>query len=60
MVDVTIRKRYRNSGIVYEYRFEIASVDGKRQWQTKSGFKTVAEVVRRDEQLCSLMKISAV
>lgn len=44
MVDVIIRKRYRNNGaVVYEYRFEIASIDGKRQWQTKSGFKTVAE-----------------
>lgn len=44
MVDVTVRKRYRKDGaITYEYRFEIATVDGKRQWKTKCGFKTVTE-----------------
>ena len=44
MVDIIIRKRHKNNGeVVYEYRFEIASVDGKRQWQSKSGFKSVTE-----------------
>ncbi|MDE7295920.1 MAG: site-specific integrase [Clostridia bacterium] len=43
MVDVCVRKRYRASGAVYEYRFEIASIDGKRKWQTKSGFKTITD-----------------
>lgn len=43
MVDVCVRKRYRASGAVYEYRFEIASIDGKRKWKTKSGFKTVTD-----------------
>ena len=33
--------RERNStkhGVTYEYRFEIASIDGKRKWMTKGGF----------------------
>lgn len=32
---VSVRKR----GKVYEYRIEIASIDGVRKWLTKSGFK---------------------
>lgn len=41
MGDVLIKTRTRNNGkVVYEYRFEIASVDGKRKWKTKSGFPT--------------------
>ena len=32
---VSVRKR----GKVYEYRIEIASIDGTRKWLTKSGFK---------------------
>ena len=36
---VNVRKR----GKVYEYRVEIASVDGKRRWLTKSGFKSKVE-----------------
>lgn len=44
MVDVTVRKRFRKNGeTIYEYRFEIATVDGKRQWKTKCGFKTATE-----------------
>lgn len=44
MVDVTVRKRYRKNGeTMYEYRFEIATIDGKRQWKTKCGFKTATE-----------------
>lgn len=43
MIDVNVRKRYRNNEVVYEYRFELASVDGQRKWKTKSGFKSVAE-----------------
>ena len=31
---------------MYEYRFEIASIDGKRQWKTKCGFKTMTEARR--------------
>ena len=36
---VSVRKR----GKVYEYRIEIASIDGTRKWLTKSGFKTKQE-----------------
>ena len=36
---LTVRKR----GNVYEYRFEIARVDGKRKWRSKSGFLSKAE-----------------
>lgn len=44
MIEVSVRKRFRKNGeTMYEYRFEIASVDGKRRFQTKCGFKTAAE-----------------
>jgi integrase len=44
MADVIVRKRYRKNGeTMYEYRFEIATIDGKRQWKTKCGFKTMTE-----------------
>ena len=38
---VSVRKR----GKVYEYRIEIASIDGTRKWLTKSGFKTRQEAL---------------
>ena len=40
MADVLVKKRERKNDTVWEYRFEVASIDGKRQWITKSGFKT--------------------
>ncbi len=43
MIDLCIRKRFTTKGAVYEYRFEIASINGKRKWKSKSGFKTVTE-----------------
>ncbi|MBD5086489.1 MAG: site-specific integrase [Clostridiales bacterium] len=43
MINLCIRKRFSTNGAVYEYRFEIASIDGKRKWKSKSGFKTVTE-----------------
>ena len=44
MKDVLIKARTLASGkTVYEYRFEIASVNGKRKWKSKSGFKTKTE-----------------
>ena len=44
MGDVLIKAWTRNSGkVVYEYRFEVASIDGKRQWKSKSGFATKRE-----------------
>ena len=39
MSKINIRKR----GNYYEYRVEIAPVDGKRQWLSKSGFRTKPE-----------------
>ena len=38
---VSVRKR----GKVYEYRIEIASIEGTRKWITKSGFKTKQEAL---------------
>ena len=38
---VNIRKR----GNVYQYQFEIAKVDGKRKYISKSGFKTKNEAL---------------
>ena len=42
MSNVTIQKR----GKYYQYKFEIASVDGKRKFLNKSGFKTKSEAER--------------
>ena len=42
MSNVTIQKR----GKYYQYKFEIAKVDGKRKFANKSGFKTKAEAER--------------
>lgn len=39
MARVNVKKR----GKVYQYRFEMAPVDGKRKYSSKSGFKTKAE-----------------
>ena len=39
MADVTVQKR----GEVYQYKFEIASIDGKRKIKNKSGFATKSE-----------------
>lgn len=39
MADVTVQKR----GEVYQYKFEIASIDGKRKFKNKSGFATKNE-----------------
>ncbi|MDE6442002.1 MAG: Arm DNA-binding domain-containing protein [Clostridia bacterium] len=43
MIGLCIRKRFTTKGTVYEYRFEIASINGKRKWKSKSGFKTITE-----------------
>lgn len=40
---VSVRKR----GKVYEYRFEIATVEGTRKWITKSGYPTKAEAFNK-------------
>jgi integrase len=41
MGKIIIRKR----GSIYQYRFEIAEVKGKRKWYSKSGFKTKVEAL---------------
>ena len=47
MKDIHIREHILKSGKKsYEYRFEASSVDGKRQWITKRGFKTKTEAKR--------------
>lgn len=38
---VNIKKR----GNVYQYQFEVAPVNGKRKWITKSGYRTKAEAI---------------
>lgn len=43
MKDIMIDKRETKNGFSYQYRFEIASVNGKRKWKTKAGFKTKRE-----------------
>ena len=44
MKDIHIREHTLKSGKKsYEYRFEAASVDGKRKWITKSGFRNKTE-----------------
>ena len=44
MSEIIIKSRTLKSGkVVYEYAFEIASVDGKRKRKTKCGFKTKKE-----------------
>ena len=42
MAQVTARKRGKN----WEYRFEIASVDGKRKQKSKGGFRTKTEAMK--------------
>jgi hypothetical protein len=54
MAEIKIRRRERtNGGAVYEYRFEIASVDGHRKWISKSGYKTKGEARQagREDQI---------
>lgn len=42
MSNVTIQKKEK----YYQYKFEIAKVDGKRKFLSKSGFKTKTEAER--------------
>ena len=46
--NIIVRKRKSAKfGVVYEYRFETASVNGQRKWISKSGFET--EEIARSE-----------
>ena len=45
MAEVHIRAYSTKHGQAYQYRFEIASIDGKRKWATKGGFKTRKEAL---------------
>ena len=45
---VNIRKR----GKVYQYQFEIAKVEGKRKYISKSGFKTKNEALMAEMKAC--------
>ena len=49
MSKINIRKR----GNYYEYRIEIARVDNKRQWLSKSGFRTY---VRKEKPSLKIIK----
>ena len=40
---INLIQRKTNAGTVWQYRFEIASVNGKRKFKTKSGFATRKE-----------------
>ncbi|MDY4971376.1 MAG: site-specific integrase [Lachnospiraceae bacterium] len=45
MSSICITKRKNKNGIVWQYRFETGSVNGKRQWESKSGFATRREAL---------------
>lgn len=46
---VSVRKRRK----VYEYRFEIATVEETRKWLTKSGYPTKAEAFKEGAKACN-------
>ena len=46
MGGILIRKRGTSKTSKYEFRFEIAPIGGKRQYYSKSGFKTKAEALK--------------
>lgn len=53
MAKINVRDRNKNTGRRpnWEYRFEIASIAGKRQSATKSGFRTKRKHLRRARKL---------
>ena len=50
MADVLVKKRERKKDTVWEYRFEVASINGQRKWISKSGFKTKGEAKEAGKQ----------
>ena len=54
MSEIMVRERFLRSGKkVYEYSFEMASVDGKRKRKSKSGF-----VSKRDARIAGRKALS--
>lgn len=53
---ISIQKR----GKVYQYRFEAARVNGKRNQITKSGFKTKMLLFTQDKRLMKIIKMVVV
>lgn len=43
MASICVTKRKNKSGTVWQYRFETGSINGKRQWESKSGFTSKRE-----------------
>lgn len=60
MADVLVKKRERKNDSVWEYRFEIAPIDGKRQWISKSGFKTKSAAKEAGKQAQKLYEQTGV
>lgn len=60
MAEILYKKRERKNDTVWEYRFEIASVDGKRKWISKSGFKTKTEAKEAGKQALKLYENTGV
>ena len=51
MGEVHVRQRRLKDGTIrYEYRFEIASIDGQRKWISKSGFKKKSDAQKAGRQ----------
>lgn len=53
MGSLCITRRKNKTGFVWQYRFEVGTADGKRQWESKSGFSTkkeAAEAGKRAQQ----------
>ena len=45
MGKILVSKRNNKKGVVWQYKFEIMSVNGKRKWESKSGFLTKKEAM---------------
>ena len=53
---ISIQKR----GKVYQYRFEVARVNGKRKYLSKSGFKTKSQAFAADKRHMMNIKMEVV
>lgn len=60
MADVLVKKCERKNDTVWEYRFEVAAIDGKRQWISKSGFKTKSAAKEAGKQAQKLYEQTGV